>query len=102
VSGVFQNIDPPTPPLTARRVCYPPPSVRGEDALAGLRGGWGVNILEDARHSSILYICEYFVCGWIAINQICEEKMFACMPAKGVDQERGVYCSLGRSIVCPR
>ncbi len=23
--------------------------------------GWGVNILEDARHCSVLYICEYFV-----------------------------------------
>ncbi len=23
--------------------------------------GWGVNILEDARHSSVLYICKYFV-----------------------------------------
>ncbi len=43
MSGVFQNID-------------PPPSVRGEDTLAGQRGGWGVNILEDVRHSS-----KYFV-----------------------------------------
>jgi hypothetical protein len=24
--------------------------VREEDSLAGRRGGWGVNILEDARH----------------------------------------------------
>ncbi len=24
-------------------------------------GGWGVNILEDARHSSVVYICKYFV-----------------------------------------
>jgi hypothetical protein len=23
--------------------------------------GWGVNILEDARHSSVLYIYKYFV-----------------------------------------
>ncbi len=23
--------------------------------------GWGINILEDARHSSVLYICKYFV-----------------------------------------
>ncbi len=36
--------------------------MRGEDILAGWRGGWGVNILEDARHSSVLYICKYFVC----------------------------------------
>ncbi len=32
---------------------YPPPLVRGEDTLAGWRGGWGVNILKDARHSSV-------------------------------------------------
>jgi hypothetical protein len=30
--------------------------LRGEDTLAGRRGGWGVNILEDARHSSVLYL----------------------------------------------
>ncbi len=33
----------------------------GRDTLAGWRGGWGVNILEDARHSSVLYLCKYFV-----------------------------------------
>jgi hypothetical protein len=57
MTGVFQNIDPPPP--------SPPgecgPLVRGEDTLAGWRGGWEVNILEDARHSSVLYICMYFV-----------------------------------------
>ncbi len=35
--------------------------MRAEDTLAGWRGGWGVNILEDARHSSVHYICNYFV-----------------------------------------
>jgi hypothetical protein len=34
MSGVFQTIDPPPPPLTARRVC-------GEDTLAGWEGGGG-------------------------------------------------------------
>ncbi len=29
------------------------------DTLAGWRGWWGVNIFEDARHSSRLYICKY-------------------------------------------
>jgi hypothetical protein len=29
---------------------YPPPLLRGEDRLAGRRGGWGVNILEDERN----------------------------------------------------
>jgi hypothetical protein len=61
MSGVFQNIDPPHL-LTARRVCVPPPPlVRGKDTLAGWRGVWGVNIFEDARHSSVLYICKYFM-----------------------------------------
>jgi hypothetical protein len=27
-------------------------------------GGVGVNILEDARHSSVFYICKYFVVRW--------------------------------------
>ncbi len=41
VSGVFQNIDP--PPFQPASVSYP-------RTLAGRWGGWGVNILEDARH----------------------------------------------------
>ncbi len=52
--GVFQNIDAPTrsPPGE----CVPPAFlVRGEDTLAGWREGGGVNILEDARHCSVLY-----------------------------------------------
>ncbi len=53
MAGVFQNIDP-LPPRRPASV-YPPPLVRGEDTLAGRRGGWRVNILEDARHSSVLY-----------------------------------------------
>jgi hypothetical protein len=36
-------------------VCTPA-FVAGEDTLAGWRGGWGVNILEEARHSSVLYL----------------------------------------------
>jgi hypothetical protein len=30
--------------------------VRGEDTLAGWRGGGGVNSSDDARHCSVLYI----------------------------------------------
>jgi hypothetical protein len=59
MSGVFQNIDP-LPPHCPANV-YPSPLVRREDTLDKVRGGWGVNILEDARHSSVLYICKYFV-----------------------------------------
>ncbi len=47
MSGVFQNIDHPP--------CHRPVP------LAGWRGKGGVNILEDARHCSVLYICMYFV-----------------------------------------
>jgi hypothetical protein len=58
---VFQNIDPPPPGK-----CVPPSfGAGGEDtlALAVWRGGWGVNIfgMEDARQSSVLYICKNFV-----------------------------------------
>jgi hypothetical protein len=52
MAGVFHNIDPP-----------PPSPPGGEDTLAGWRGGWGVNILEDAKHSSVLYVCKYLLCG---------------------------------------
>jgi hypothetical protein len=63
MSGVFQNIDP-SPPDE----CVPPPLVRGEDTLAGRRGGGGVNIEEDARHSSVLYICKFFVIVTIGLD----------------------------------
>jgi hypothetical protein len=52
MSCVFQNIDPPPPSPPGECAL-----VAGEDTLAGWRGGWGVNILEDARrHSSVLYL----------------------------------------------
>ncbi len=68
MAGVFQNIDPPPPHRPAS--VYPPPLVRGEDTLTGWRGGCGVNILEDARHSSVLYVCKYFV-HWILGYLVC-------------------------------
>jgi hypothetical protein len=60
MAGVFQNVDPHPPHRPAS--VYPPPLVRGEDTLAGWRRGWGVNILKDVRHISVLYVCKYFVC----------------------------------------
>jgi hypothetical protein len=55
MSLVFQNIEPPTTPLPARRVCTPRlcwggGGGGGEDTLNGRREGWGVNILEDERN----------------------------------------------------
>ncbi len=61
MSGVFQNIDPPPPHRPAS--VYPPPlvGVGGGGHTRGVERGWEVNILEDARHSSVLYIRKDFV-----------------------------------------
>ncbi len=47
VFGVFQNIDPPTPLHPAS---VSSPRTKGQWAEEGGGGGWGVNILEEARH----------------------------------------------------
>jgi hypothetical protein len=57
--GFFQNIDPPPP--HHRASVYPPPLVPGGRTHSLGGKGVGVNILEDTRHSSVLYICKYFV-----------------------------------------
>jgi hypothetical protein len=62
MSCVFKNIDPPFPSPPGE--CVPPPLLRGEDTLAGWRGGWGVNILEEARHSSVLYLYRKILRSW--------------------------------------
>jgi hypothetical protein len=65
MSGVFQNIDHPPPHRPASMWCIPPPPPPVFGARGGhtrwVERGWGVNILEDVRHSSVLYICKYFV-----------------------------------------
>jgi hypothetical protein len=53
VSGVFQNIDPPTP-LSTQRV-LPPHQRPGGTHSPGGEGGGGLNILEDARHRMASY-----------------------------------------------
>jgi hypothetical protein len=58
MSGVFKNIDPPPPSPPGE--CVPPAFGAGSGHTRWV-GGWGVNILEGARHSSVLYICKYFV-----------------------------------------
>jgi hypothetical protein len=57
MSGVFQNID--HHPLTALCVLPHAPEAGGTHSPGG--EGVVVNILEDASHSSVLYICKYFV-----------------------------------------
>jgi hypothetical protein len=55
MSCVFQNIDPPPPPpYSARLVCTP--RLAGGGHTRREERGWGFNILEDARHSSLLYL----------------------------------------------
>jgi hypothetical protein len=53
MSGFFQNIDPPTPSPPGKCV---PPFGAGGGRTRWLEGGGGVNILEDARHCSVLYV----------------------------------------------
>jgi hypothetical protein len=60
MSGVFQNINPrpvPSPPGE----CVPPAFGRGGGHTRWVERGWGINILEDARHCSVLYTRKYFV-----------------------------------------
>jgi hypothetical protein len=59
MAGVLQNIDP--TPLAARRVCTLCLWCGGWTHSLGGEGGGGVNILEDARHRSVLYTRKYFV-----------------------------------------
>jgi hypothetical protein len=66
MSGVFQNIDPPPPS---------PPLVRGEDTLAGWRGGGGsifwktpdIGLASYSIQYTALYsiICKHFMCQMI-------------------------------------
>ncbi len=60
MSGVFQILLTPHP-LTARRVCTPPPRMVQGGGHTRWMHGEGFNILEDARHCSVLYIRKYFV-----------------------------------------
>jgi hypothetical protein len=63
MSGVFRNIGPPPPHRPAS--VYPFGAGGGDTRWVG---GGGVNILEDARHCSVLYMCKYFV---LKIHIVC-------------------------------
>jgi hypothetical protein len=61
MSGVFQNIDPPTP-LTARRVCTPPRLwCGGRTHSLAERGVGGQYFGRRQAQLCTLYICKYFV-----------------------------------------
>jgi hypothetical protein len=86
MSGVFQNTDPPAP--------HRPVSVRGEDTLAGWRGGWGVNILEDARHSSLyIRVCKYFVLIPINVHESMLYFLYAAGTKNNTSRSRLPYKS---------
>ena len=62
MAGVFQNtvlVGPPSPSPPGE--CVPPAFGSGGGHTRSEERGWGVNILEDVRHSSVLYVCKYFV-----------------------------------------
>jgi hypothetical protein len=69
MSGVWRNIDPPTPSPPGE--CVYPPSLwcGGRTHSLGGEGVEGsiVRSSEDARHCSVLYTCKYFVA--VPINQ---------------------------------
>jgi len=57
----------PHPPHRPASV-YPPAFGAGGGHTRWVERGWGVNILEDARHCSVLYIRKYFVVSGLATN----------------------------------
>jgi hypothetical protein len=59
MAGVFQNID--TPPPHRPASVYPLAFDAGDGHTRWVERRWGVNILEDAGHYSVLYIFKYFV-----------------------------------------
>jgi hypothetical protein len=50
-------------PLTARRVCTPPPLVWGEETLAGWRGGRGSIVRKRSDTALYAIYVKYFVVG---------------------------------------
>jgi hypothetical protein len=66
MSGVFRNIDPPTPSPPGE--CVPPRLWCGGRTHSLGGEGVGVNSSEDVRHCSVLYICKYFVVRTLRIS----------------------------------
>ncbi len=68
MSCVLLTIDPPPPHRPAS--VHPPAFGAGGGHTRWVERGWGVNILEDARHCSELYVCKYFVQYMVQV-QLC-------------------------------
>jgi hypothetical protein len=66
--GVFRNIGPPSPHRSAS--VYPLAFGARGGHTRWVERGWGVNISEDARHCSVLYIYKYFVISSITFKII--------------------------------
>jgi hypothetical protein len=83
MSGVFQNIDP--HPLNARVSVYPPPLWCGERTTRWVeRGVGGGNIVEDARHCSVLYIPKYFLTLTIYSHTVIKKDQFLSRSVLGI------------------
>jgi hypothetical protein len=87
MSDVFQNIDPPTPSPPGE--CVPPAFGAGGGHTRWVERGVGVNILEDAGHSSVLYICKYFV-----VLLVKEQSYMGCGKDCG---SKSLQCGIGSS-----
>jgi hypothetical protein len=100
MSGVFQNIDLPLPHFPAS--VYHPAFGAGGEQTRWVKRGWGVNTLEDARHSSVLFICKYFV-EFIYIwrsnkkQRSCDGRGGAQRPVWGMSSKRRVRAAHGRA-----
>ncbi len=87
-------------PPTARRVCTPPSAcgAGGGHTRWGERG-WGFNILEDARHCSVLYMCKHFVIPtyWKKkqIHNVVFESCFQIGDHR--PRKEGCFCTLHRA-----
>ncbi len=66
-------------PLTAGECVLPRLWCGGRIHSLGEEGGGGVNILDDARHSCVLYICKYFVPASINMSTtLCQLTQLEC------------------------
>ncbi len=81
-----------TAPLTAR--LYPPAFGAGGGHTRCVERGWGVNILEDARHCSVLYICKYLEASKSSCLKAEKISMVVCLWICWSGAFSGTWCLL--------